>query len=361
MGELLAGSTWGRAAPRACSPTPDGTVVATAVARGTRCRCRRPRLGRDGRRDGLVGRRRRRLRRAARRRPTARAIAGVCVSGIGPCLLAADADGRPLRPAILYGIDMRATAEIAELTAALRRRGDPRALRHAALDARRSARSSRGCAATSRRSGSARGSWYMAQLVRRRTADRRVRARPPLGQPVRPALRPARAGDWADDWADEIAPGLELPRARLAGRHRRARSRAAAAARPACAAGTPVDRGHDRRLGRGAQRRRPRARRPDADVRLDDVLRRRCSSSRDRSPALWTTRRRRSRHVHPRRGHGDVGRADRAGCSELTGGAPFERARRRGGRDAARRRRAGGAAVLRRRADADRRPATRAA
>lgn len=46
-----------------------------------------------------------------------RPIAGVCVSGVGPCLLLCDEDGRPLRPAILYGIDMRATAEIDELTA----------------------------------------------------------------------------------------------------------------------------------------------------------------------------------------------------------------------------------------------------
>lgn len=44
-------------------------------------------------------------------------IAGVCVSGLGPCLLMCDADARPLRPAILYGIDMRAREEIAELTA----------------------------------------------------------------------------------------------------------------------------------------------------------------------------------------------------------------------------------------------------
>ena len=40
----------------------------------------------------------------------------VCVSGIGPCLLPADESGTPLRPAILYGIDTRATAEIAELS-----------------------------------------------------------------------------------------------------------------------------------------------------------------------------------------------------------------------------------------------------
>lgn len=43
-------------------------------------------------------------------------IAGVCPSGIGPCVLAADAHGTPLRPAILYGIDTRATREIADLT-----------------------------------------------------------------------------------------------------------------------------------------------------------------------------------------------------------------------------------------------------
>ncbi|MFY1636278.1 FGGY-family carbohydrate kinase [Solwaraspora sp. WMMB335] len=37
---------------------------------------------------------------------------GLAVSGIGPCLLAADDAGRPLRPAILYGVDTRAEQEI---------------------------------------------------------------------------------------------------------------------------------------------------------------------------------------------------------------------------------------------------------
>ncbi|CAM3393377.1 FGGY-family carbohydrate kinase [Kibdelosporangium persicum] len=45
-------------------------------------------------------------------------ITGLGVSGIGPCLLPASADGTPLRPAILYGVDTRATAEIEELTSA---------------------------------------------------------------------------------------------------------------------------------------------------------------------------------------------------------------------------------------------------
>lgn len=46
-------------------------------------------------------------------------IAAMCVSGIGPAVLVTDAAGRPLRPAILYGIDTRAEAEIAELTEVL--------------------------------------------------------------------------------------------------------------------------------------------------------------------------------------------------------------------------------------------------
>ncbi|MDQ3779120.1 MAG: FGGY-family carbohydrate kinase [Chloroflexota bacterium] len=42
-------------------------------------------------------------------------VGGVAVSAIGACLLPVDATGRPLRPGILYGIDTRATAEIAWL------------------------------------------------------------------------------------------------------------------------------------------------------------------------------------------------------------------------------------------------------
>lgn len=43
-------------------------------------------------------------------------VAGVGISAVGPCLLPLDAAGRPLRPAILYGIDTRAKQEIAELS-----------------------------------------------------------------------------------------------------------------------------------------------------------------------------------------------------------------------------------------------------
>jgi len=46
-------------------------------------------------------------------------VGGVGVSAIGPCMLPVDAAGRPLRPAVLYGIDSRAADEIALLNAQL--------------------------------------------------------------------------------------------------------------------------------------------------------------------------------------------------------------------------------------------------
>lgn len=46
-------------------------------------------------------------------------VVAVGVSGMGPCVLVTDGAGAPLRPAILYGIDSRATAQIERLTAEL--------------------------------------------------------------------------------------------------------------------------------------------------------------------------------------------------------------------------------------------------
>jgi xylulokinase len=45
----------------------------------------------------------------------AQRIAGVAVSAIGPCLLPLDAQMKPLRPGILYGVDVRASLEMVEL------------------------------------------------------------------------------------------------------------------------------------------------------------------------------------------------------------------------------------------------------
>jgi xylulokinase len=43
-------------------------------------------------------------------------VVAVGVSGMGPCVLLADDDDRPVRPAILYGVDMRTGAQIARMT-----------------------------------------------------------------------------------------------------------------------------------------------------------------------------------------------------------------------------------------------------
>lgn len=48
--------------------------------------------------------------------PPGSTLAAVCVSGVGPCLVLCDDALTPLRPAILYGIDTRATDEIGSLT-----------------------------------------------------------------------------------------------------------------------------------------------------------------------------------------------------------------------------------------------------
>ncbi len=46
---------------------------------------------------------------------TGRDIAGIGVSAIGPCMLPLDGSGRPLRPGLLYGVDGRASEQIADL------------------------------------------------------------------------------------------------------------------------------------------------------------------------------------------------------------------------------------------------------
>jgi xylulokinase len=48
--------------------------------------------------------------------PSGSRLVAACVSGVGPCLVLCDEALTPLRPAILYGIDTRATAEIRALT-----------------------------------------------------------------------------------------------------------------------------------------------------------------------------------------------------------------------------------------------------
>jgi xylulokinase len=136
--------------------------------------------------------------------------AAVCVSGIGPCVLPCDARLQPLRPAILYGIDTRATAEIEELTerygtdAIVARGGSAlssQAIGPKLLWLRRNEPDVWGRTA----------GWYMASsfAVARLTGEYVLDHH--SASQCDPLYDLARA-EWAEDWAADIAPGVPLPR-----------------------------------------------------------------------------------------------------------------------------------------------------
>ena len=113
MTDLLLGIDIGTASSKGVLVTPDGEVVASATRRHTMSLPRAGHAEMDADTiwwDDVVSI----CRELAE--PRSRDVAAVCVSGLGPCLLPTDAQLRPLRAAILYGIDSRATAEIDELT-----------------------------------------------------------------------------------------------------------------------------------------------------------------------------------------------------------------------------------------------------
>jgi len=205
MRELLLGIDIGTSSTKALLARPDGTVVGTARRAH---RIDRPRPG-WAEQDAeavwwpeVAGLCRELV--AAHGAPAA-----VCVSGMGPCLLPADSDGRALRPAILYGIDVRAEEEIRELEATL---GADRIL-------------------------AAGGSPLTSQAVGPKLAWLR-RHEPDVFAATRMLLMPSSfvvhrltgayvldhhsasqcdplydlAGErWREDWAEQIAPGLPLP------------------------------------------------------------------------------------------------------------------------------------------------------
>lgn len=136
-------------------------------------------------------------------------LAGVCVSGIGPCVVPCDAGLRPLRPAILYGVDTRASAEVAELTArlgadAILARGgsllSSQALGPKLLWLRRHEpdvwHAARG--------------WYMASsFIAARLTGEYVLDHHSASQ-CDPLYDLEDAG-WAADWIDDIVPGIPFP------------------------------------------------------------------------------------------------------------------------------------------------------
>jgi xylulokinase len=136
-------------------------------------------------------------------------IAGLAVSGIGPVLLPADVDGRPLRPAILYGVDTRATREIAELTdelgadAILRRGGTPLSSQAVGPKLRWLARHEPDVHSKTALLLMA-SSYLVHRLTGRYVLDHHSASQcdPMYDQ---------NELDWARDWAAVVAPGIVLP------------------------------------------------------------------------------------------------------------------------------------------------------
>jgi len=137
-------------------------------------------------------------------------VGTVCVSGIGPCLLPADSMGRPLRPAILYGIDTRATREIEELT---ERYGAERILSRC------------GSLLTSQAVGpklawlrrnepsvwaQTRYMFMASSYIVHRLTGEYVLDHHSASQCD--PLYDLKENRWIDEWAEELAPGLPLPR-----------------------------------------------------------------------------------------------------------------------------------------------------
>lgn len=136
-------------------------------------------------------------------------LAGLAVSGIGPCLLPADGAGHPLRPAILYGVDTRAGTEIAELTEELgaeeilRRGGTPLSSQAVGPKIRWLARHEPAVYARTELLLMA-SSYLVHRLTGRYVLDHHSASQcdPMYDQ---------NALGWARDWADVVAPGLALP------------------------------------------------------------------------------------------------------------------------------------------------------
>jgi xylulokinase len=164
-------------------------------------------------------------------------IAAVGVSGIGPCALPATADGTPLRPAILYGVDTRTVAEIDELTARygaetiIERGGSPLTTQAVGPKLAWLRRHEPQVWERTRRLFMA-SSYLVHELTGEYVLDHHSASQ---SSP----LYDSREHVWIDDWAREIAPGLELPPLAWSGEIVGTVT-AAAAERTGLAAGVPV-------------------------------------------------------------------------------------------------------------------------
>lgn len=113
-GTLLLGIDIGTASTKGVLCTPDGEILATAVLEHDTSFPQPGWAEHDA--DGLwwhdfVAI----TRELTAGRHSASDVGAVAISAIGPCMLPVDAEGKPLRPGVLYGIDTRASAEVDHL------------------------------------------------------------------------------------------------------------------------------------------------------------------------------------------------------------------------------------------------------
>ncbi|HUG85908.1 MAG TPA: FGGY-family carbohydrate kinase [Euzebya sp.] len=135
-------------------------------------------------------------------------IAGLAVSGIGPCLLPAD-DRGPLRPAILYGVDSRATREITELedelgAEAIVQRCGSRLTTQAVGPKMRWLQHHEPQVWARTRTFFMASSYLVHRLTGAYVLDHHSASQ------CTP-LYDVHANEWIPEWAERIAPGLELP------------------------------------------------------------------------------------------------------------------------------------------------------
>ncbi|MFJ4844495.1 MULTISPECIES: FGGY-family carbohydrate kinase [unclassified Streptomyces] len=164
-------------------------------------------------------------------------VEAVGVSGMGPCVCLADAAGRPLRPAVLYGVDTRAVAQIARLDAELGR--------EAVLDRCGSVLSTQAVGPKvawvaehePEVFAAARRLLMPASLLAHRLTGAYVLDHHSASQSV--PFYDARAQDWYRPWVDAVWPHAELPELRWPG-EQAGTVTAGAAAATGLLPGTPV-------------------------------------------------------------------------------------------------------------------------
>jgi len=164
-------------------------------------------------------------------------VAAVGVSGMGPCVLLTDDDDRPVRPAILYGVDTRAGEQIERLTAALGaeeivRVGGSALTSQAGGPKIAWVRDAEPAAYARARRVFQPASWLVRRLTGAYVLDHQSASQ------LTP-LYDVAAGGWYAPWWDACAAGIEPPELRWAGEVA-GRVTPAAAAATGLAPGTPV-------------------------------------------------------------------------------------------------------------------------